>query len=252
MQKNNGLTNTTVWSFAGGGNAVFTGTYGSIYLSTDNGDSWMLKDNGMTSGGIHSLAVAGNTVFAGTWGGGVFVSTNNGDSWIKKNNKMMNTTYVWSLAVAGSIVFAGTSAVGVFISTDNGNSWIRKDSNGLTNNFVFYSLAVSGNTIYAGTWGGGVFKSSFSDLGITAIEELPSSLDGIAISPNPASASFTISGIDGVTSVKIFTSLGMEVKQLSMVNGQLSIDVSDLASGVYFVQFRSQTGVISKPIVVSR
>jgi len=89
------------------------------------------------------------------------------------------------------------------------------------------------------------------DEGVVSVSE-PSISDGIIISPNPTSTSFSISGIDGVTSVKILTSLGMEVKQLSMINGQLSIDVSDLASGVYFVQFRSQTGVISKLIVVSR
>jgi len=86
----------------------------------------------------------------------------------------------------------------------------------------------------------------------TSVEAQPVQLDGITISPNPTSTTFTISGIDGVSSVKILNSLGMEVKQLSMVNGQLSIDVSDLASGVYFVQFCSQTGVVSKPIVVSR
>jgi len=86
----------------------------------------------------------------------------------------------------------------------------------------------------------------------TSVSEQPEQPDGITISPNPASTSFTISGIEGVTSVKILTMLGMEVKQLSMVNVQLSIDVSDLASGVYFVQFRTLAGVVSKPIVVSR
>jgi len=87
--------------------------------------------------------------------------------------------------------------------------------------------------------------------GVVSVSE-PSIFDGITFSPNPTSTTFTISGIDGVSSLRIMNSLGMEVKQLSMVNGQLSIDVSDLASGVYFVQFRSQTGVVSKPIVVSR
>jgi len=90
------------------------------------------------------------------------------------------------------------------------------------------------------------------DKTVSSVSEQPAPSDGITISPNPVSTSFTISGIEGVTSVKILTSLGIEVKQLSMVNGQWSIDVSDLASGVYFVQFRSQTGVISKPIVVGR
>ena len=38
----------------------------------------------------------------------------------------------------------------------------------------------------------------------------------------------------------------------SMVNGQLSVDVSDLATGLYFVQMRTATGMITKSIVICR
>ena len=94
-----------------------------------------------------------------------------------------------------------------------------------------------------------VFK--ISDL-VSAVSEQPEPSDGITISPNPSSTSFTISGIEGVTSVKILTVLGIEVGAWGEGRGARMFDVSDLASGVYFVQFRTQTGVISKPIVVSR
>ncbi len=82
---NNGLYGGSVLSLAVSGTNIFTvvETIG-VYLSTDNGNSWILKKNGMTSTDILSLAVAGSTVFASTRDAGVFVSTDNGNSWTHK------------------------------------------------------------------------------------------------------------------------------------------------------------------------
>lgn len=85
------------------------------------------------------------------------------------------------------------------------------------------------------------------------VQEQPESTDGITITPNPSSTTITISGTDAISAVTIVNSFGMEVvgrHTLSSANGSLNVDVSDLASGVYFVQLRTPTGMISKPIVV--
>ncbi len=84
----------------------------------------------------------------------------------------------------------------------------------------------------------------------TSVEEQPVITDGgVTISPNPVSENFTILGVDDISSVTIVNSLGMEVKTL---NGSHALDVSDLASGFYFVQIRTPFGMITKSIVVSR
>jgi len=87
----------------------------------------------------------------------------------------------------------------------------------------------------------------------TSVEEQPTADDGITISPNPASTSFTISGADNITSVSILNTLGMEISRKSLVvSGTLEVDVSDFAAGMYFVQVRTPAGIISKPVVIVR
>ncbi len=89
----------------------------------------------------------------------------------------------------------------------------------------------------------------------TSVEEQPidnpKTDGGIILSRNPASTSLTFSGIEGVTAITIVNSLGMEVMQCSMENMGSTIDVSGLPNGVYFVQFRTATGMITRPVVVS-
>ncbi len=88
---------------------------------------------------------------------------------------------------------------------------------------------------------------------ITSSVEGQSELDAFTISPNPTSTSFTLRGIDNISSMKILNSIGMEVSRMSFKeSGKQEVDVSNLPSGVYFVQIRTSTGMISKPIVISR
>jgi photosystem II stability/assembly factor-like uncharacterized protein len=87
---------------------------------------------------------------------------------------------------------------------------------------------------------------------VLRVNEEPTIINnGIHLYPNPTSTSFTLSGVEGVSSVRLVNSLGIEVTQWVKVNGQLSIDVSDLANGLYFVNVRSASGITVKPIIVS-
>ena len=87
----------------------------------------------------------------------------------------------------------------------------------------------------------------------TGVEEQPEATDGITIYPNPSNTSFTISGADNILSFKLMNSLGIEVsRKSSVVSGTVEVDVADLVSGVYFVQLRTPTGMITKSIIVCR
>ncbi|MBS1538550.1 MAG: T9SS type A sorting domain-containing protein, partial [Bacteroidetes bacterium] len=85
-----------------------------------------------------------------------------------------------------------------------------------------------------------------------AVSEQPAASDGIHLFPNPTSTQFTLSGVEGVASVRVVNSLGEEVKQFTHVSSQYSIDVSDLVSGLYFVSIRTAKGAVVKPMMVSR
>lgn len=91
------------------------------------------------------------------------------------------------------------------------------------------------------------------EMGVVSVSE-PSKteLNSIKITPNPVSNSFSIIGIDNILSVRIMNTLGIEVKQLQLVNGQANVDVSDIAPGVYFMQIRTASGMMTTSMVVCR
>ena len=144
-----------VYSFAISGTNLFAGTYGGVFLSTNNGTSWTAA--GLPNSRVNALAFSGANLFAGTDGNGVFLSTNNGTNWTAVNTGLTNPI-VQTLAVLGTNLFVGTLERGAFLSTNNGTSWTAVNS-GLTNPHVL-SLAVSGTNLFAGTSSGGVFLSS--------------------------------------------------------------------------------------------
>ncbi|MFN8360256.1 MAG: T9SS type A sorting domain-containing protein [Candidatus Kapaibacterium sp.] len=89
--------------------------------------------------------------------------------------------------------------------------------------------------------------------GVVYVTEPPEiELNGAKLTPNPVSNSFSIIGIDNILSVRILNTLGREVKQLQLVHGQVNVDVSDIAPGVYFVQMRAASGMMTTSMVVCR
>jgi hypothetical protein len=87
----------------------------------------------------------------------------------------------------------------------------------------------------------------------SAVEEdiIPTPSDGITLYPNPTGSTFTISGISNVMGYSIVNTMGITVlPPQEFVSSKQEVDVSGLAGGVYFVQMRTASGMIAKPIVV--
>jgi Secretion system C-terminal sorting domain len=143
------------------GEIIFAGTFwGSILLSTAQGDSWSLKKinfiDSSSSKSIWSILINGNEIYAAT-DQGIFLTTDIGDNWIVKNNglpidTLTNLIRIKTLAIKGDKIYAGTENEGVYMSTDNGDNWVSKN-NGLINKLI-WSLGVKGNMVYAGTESG--------------------------------------------------------------------------------------------------
>ncbi|MBS1537311.1 MAG: T9SS type A sorting domain-containing protein [Bacteroidetes bacterium] len=87
---------------------------------------------------------------------------------------------------------------------------------------------------------------------VSGVNEQSAESDGIRLFPNPTSTSFTLSGVEGIASVRIVNSLGEEVKRSAHVGSEYSIDVSDLVSGLYFVSIRTAKSAVVKPMLVRR
>ncbi len=78
--------------------------------------------------------------------------------------------------------------------------------------------------------------------------------DGIVVYPNPASSEITLSGhgqIPGETMITILNFRGEQIMQEKFnYPDNLEMDVSNLASGLYLLQIRTNRGLESKKLVI--
>ena len=155
------MTSNLVTALAVSGTNLFAGTMGNgIFLSTDNGTSWIQIDSGLSTNTgndyvyVYALAIypngaGGTNLFAAQGIHGLFLSTNNGTSWTSADSGLTSID-IFSFAVNGTNLFVGTSGSGVSLSTNNGASW-TSDSTGLSNNWGYSdanALIVSGTYLY--------------------------------------------------------------------------------------------------------
>ena len=143
----------------------------------------------------------------------------------------------------------------VIRTTDGGKTWKEMTYNNgpLTSNSYRAFYRADSSTFFMFGDNSMLYRWKYvkEPTGVDEILDVPA--NGITITPNPTSTSFTISGADNILSVSILNSLGMEVSRKSLVvSGKMEVDVSDLTTGVYFVQVWTAAGIISQAVVVAR
>ncbi len=125
---------------------IYTGTeVNGVYISTDDGISWMARNTGIETLEVTSIVYKPGYIFAGTFGGGVFRSTDGGQTWLAPAN---GTNFaVTSMVIDDEYIFAGTVSNGGQRSSDNGVTWTEK----LSGLFGVGAMCKSGNKIIAST-----------------------------------------------------------------------------------------------------
>jgi photosystem II stability/assembly factor-like uncharacterized protein len=185
------------------GNNLIIGTKDSgIYISNDNGNTWIQSNTGLVLNGVNCWNITmlykhNGKVFLGAKqntnfydNAALFVSTNNGQSWSPVTTGLGDDFNISSMTAFGNYLILGTKtefsppsfADGVYLSTDNGDSWLFDGldlpiTDVASDNNSYY--AVSGSSVYStqnmgNSWdevqiGGGSFP-------ITNIEKLNSLL----------------------------------------------------------------------------
>jgi Secretion system C-terminal sorting domain len=239
-----------VQCFALNGTSLFLGTSDSgIYRSTDFGSSWTHSSNGLFNLNIYALAVVDTILFASVPGGfsfSVYRSTNNGVNWDQVNTQ--GQPAINQFAVSGRNIFGVTFGAGIYLSTDLGVTW-DPVNNGIPNGLTMLSIAVRGTNLYAGssysaTIDGLVYYRPLSEM-ITGINEVTGTPTKFSLEqnfPNPFNPATVIhySLVEsGLTSLKVYTSLGKEI--VTLVNQkqnagvyEITFDGANLPSGVYY------------------
>ena len=142
------------------GNGVFVAgtSAGSVWRSTDGGDSW--TDQQTSLGAIETMSFGDDVFIAGTKPGGggdgsVWRSTDNGQNWADET-VLTGIASVEDSEYGNSTFVVGTSSGDVWTSSDNGQTWTNRQT--LDGNV--YALAFGNGVFVAGTSAGSLWTSS--------------------------------------------------------------------------------------------
>ena len=136
---------------------IGTGNPGTVYRSTNGGQTWILSNGGLPEGDIGELAInSEGDVFARQYFGPIFRTTNHGSSWTNVSSYLpFDRT---SLAVApNGHVLVGTRGY-VYKSTNKGETWTQSSTNFGYQNVGSFAFGDSGR-VYVGI-GYGLYFSS--------------------------------------------------------------------------------------------
>jgi hypothetical protein len=149
--------------------------------------------------------------------------------------------HYWNAVPSGSA--ANTTWPGV-IMTPDANGFYKYTITGASSaNFIFNNGSsgsanqspdlLNKTNGYSYTWGASAAK-------IVSKEEVSKAASTITVYPNPVSYLLQISADSAVSYYQITSALGAVVKEGTSANN--GIDVSNLSSGLYFVQLRFENG----------
>jgi len=137
---------------------------GAIYLSTNNGDSWVNMDTSQTFGdiinvGLYDMIAIEDYLLVATQAG-VAKSTDMGQSWEFITNGLTSQFVIdFAYDSTTNTIFAANQRAGVFTSTDYGDSWQLK-SNGINASTSIQICFDKDETLYAASFMNGVHRSS--------------------------------------------------------------------------------------------
>ncbi len=165
----------SVESMTSCGNTIMVGSKSEgIYISNDNGQTWLQKNNGLPAylNEVSSVACDGSTFYATIIYSGFYISNDGGNNWTEANNGLPNAPYIKSFVFSGNDLFVGCDS-GVYHSSDNGANWTAVN-NGLTDLDV-RALGIIGQYIFVSTYSDGLFRSPLNSINWTKVNNgLPS------------------------------------------------------------------------------
>jgi uncharacterized protein (TIGR03437 family) len=151
----------------GHGSKLIAGNADGIFVSSDNGQTWVVQNNGLPSPlNITELVTVKNLIFANT-DKGIWKSDDEAQSWSDFNTGLLATQTNKSIYAVGEKIFVGliddTSGSGkLLLSYDYGQNW-KVVSAGLPDFSFFFPLCSVGNILFVGVIYSGtlyLFRSS--------------------------------------------------------------------------------------------
>ena len=261
---------------------------GGLWRSLDSGYTWSKLPKQPPF--VGTLVNMGSLLFlyqnyrywvSGSNNGMLIMSRDSGMTWDTAHiDSAGMPEYITTLATDGKNLFAGgVSTVldqgthfgnGLYVSTDTGQHW-RAVNDGLTSNMNIEAIGLYpyDSTIYISTNNNNFGATSgisyatyyrpineIVDTSKSVVQEVPVlPSDSIEIYPNPASGLVSIrSGGTGILGIRVLNVLGSETGSgfRGPGSGNVSIDLSWLPAGTYFLEIQTSSGLQLRNITLER
>jgi hypothetical protein len=278
----------TVLSLTTMGNLLFAGTENGVYKATGTGNNW--AQSGLAATYVFALEVMGNRIFAGlglgaqmspdsgvSWiplnlpnvavndfvvkdanlfaatDSGVYLSTDSGITWTPRNNGLPPPNLrINGFAISGNYLFAASYAIEVYLSTDNGGSWSSTGIGAFFTGGNISDVATESNYVFAATTNG-VWRRPLSDF-TTSLGEINNLSIRISVAPNPTTSELRIENSAlKIKEIGLYNSIGENIfsqRQEANSQQQITINVSFLTPGIYFITISDEAGnKVTKKVV---
>ncbi len=256
---NAGLLNTAVQSLIVDDNdEVLAATYGAG-VSRYSASEGIWSNTSVGNDYIWTLAKnSKGQVYAGTYGSGLYQLQNSG-SWTKLDSGLP-AEYIYSITFdSNDKVYVSSLANGVFASENDGTTWEALGMGGKGVSSIMADKTT--NKVIAGTNDGNIYRSINN---VTYVKnnnkEIPTEFKLAQNYPNPFNPSTTIEFAVAkreMVNLAVYDVLGQLVKVL--VNGELevgnynvSLNASELTSGVYIYKLTTPSVSISKKMILQK
>ncbi|MBQ0786392.1 MAG: T9SS type A sorting domain-containing protein [Oceanihabitans sp.] len=243
------------------GNNLFVIGENSIQKSSNDGSSWSAVTQPEAAAKMNSISLDQNntnTVYATVNGyvdgAKVFKSTNGGSTWTNISAGLPNIIakqVVLKQNQGQEILFLGTE-LGVYYKVGTG-SWTKLGL-GLPNVVVSdIEINYTQNKLVVGTFGRGLWEISIlnNTLGVDEVEA--SEVAAPTIFPNPVEdgvLNIQLNNVNSNYDYKMYNVIGGLVKKGTLNTGLNTLDVSNVATGIYVVRMTDGKTVSSQKIII--
>lgn len=239
------LSRLTTIDIIDNNNAVIAGINNNIFKTTNGGAAWSAiitptvtgSSNNITS--VDFISLSEGFVVKG---GSVFKTIDGGTTWTKLSGTTSGLVTGKSVcAVDLNTIYVGTAGK-IYKSTNGGTTFALDFTNTICTTCEVLNIEKAGSSIFAAIDNGGshpkVYKRDLNAVGLNEIENK----FRFSLSPNPASESLQIIGVDfnETVSVKIMSIDGKLMQEMKTVSS--IINVSELNTGMYFIELKNKDG----------
>ncbi|HZK76281.1 MAG TPA: T9SS type A sorting domain-containing protein [Candidatus Kapabacteria bacterium] len=265
------LAKLSITTLAANGPIILASNGSIAYRSLDTGTHWSTLPNLPTGLSLSTYAIINSWMFAAE-NVGFFRSTDSGQSWSKITTPPLGVSNgraaqgIHALAAYQTYLFAGTDS-GVFMSHDSGMTWQGANQGligfphaNVTLLAVLDTLLIAdvdagyGDPYDFGYVAARSISEMIKDTTASVVQVVPAT-DSIDIYPNPASGAVTVSSSTKVLSIEARNVLGEEVLSTQYrepSTGNVTLDLSKLPSGTYFLRIQTAGNSTIKKITVER